>query len=335
MAHFATKRYSYWGQLGILTAFAGGGMIIGGFAQLIPFIGKIDISALFDGTFLDKMNKLMLPENSAMFRWAQVIGTVMLFFVPVVLYTRVCHVKTALHLGFTKNFTWLQAALAMAIMLVSLPAAGALQELTKMLPWSKAIVAEFNRAEADYIKQVAVMARMNDFTDYLISLVVMAVLPGIVEEVLFRGGFQNLLTRWLKQPVLAVIIASVIFSAVHFSYLGFLTRFLLGFVLGWIYYRTGNLWLCIIGHFFNNAITVTAIYLSSKPGEQLTTAKMDDNLPLWTGLISIVALVALLRVFEKASEKNIDRPGQEVMIPGYNNSPFDNDIAFQQNTNQQ
>jgi membrane protease YdiL (CAAX protease family) len=133
----------------------------------------------------------------------------------------------------------------------------------------------------------------------------------------------------------AVIIASVIFSAVHFSYLGFLTRFLLGFVLGWIYYRTGNLWLCIIGHFFNNAFSVTAIYLSSKPGEQLTTAKMDDNLPLWTGVVSLVALVALFKVFEKVSEKNMDRPGEEVLIPGYGNSPFDNDIAFNHNTNQQ
>jgi uncharacterized protein len=335
MAHYATKRYNYWSQLGILTALLGAGLIIGGMAQMIPFVGKIDFSSMFNGTFAEKLDALMTPANSAVFRWSQVIGTWMVFCLPVILYARVCHVKSRLHLGLSQPVNWKAAALTVAIMTASLPAAAALEELRAMLPWSKAMLAEFDRAENNYIKQVAVMARMNDFSDYLVSLLVMAVFPGIVEEVLFRGGFQNLLTRWFKRPALAVIVASIIFSAVHLSYLGFLTRFLLGFILGWIYYRTGNLWLCIIGHFFNNALTVTAIYLTSKPGEQITAAKMNDDLPLWTGLLSIAAVVGLCILFEKLIKKDIDRPGKELLIPGYSSNPFDNDIALQQSNNQQ
>ena len=82
---------------------------------------------------------------------------------------------------------------------------------------------------------------------------VIAFLPALFEETLFRGGMQNLFSRWFKKPLLAIVVTSIIFSAIHGSYLGFLSRFALGFLLGWIYYRTGNIWLNIIGHFFNNA----------------------------------------------------------------------------------
>jgi membrane protease YdiL (CAAX protease family) len=138
-------------------------------------------------------------------------------------------------------------------MLAALPLVSALQDLTNLFPWSKATLLKFKLAEDAYNEQVAVIARMDNFTDYILSVVVIAFLPALFEETLFRGGIQNLLSRWFKKPVLAIIVTSIIFSAIHGSYLGFLSRFALGFVLGWIYYRTGNIWLNIIGHFFNNA----------------------------------------------------------------------------------
>lgn len=335
MAHYATRRYSYWGQLGILFAFTGAGIIIGGLGSLIPLLGSMDIFK--DGLSLDKqMENILKPENAGILRWSQSIGTIFIFLLPVVLYARVCHVKAAMHLGFKNTIDWKQAGLAVLMMLACLPAVGALQELTEMLPWSKATLAKFDKAEADYFKQVAVIARMNDFWDYIISVVVIALLPAIVEEALFRGGIQNLLSRWFKMPLLAIVITSIIFSAVHGSYLGFLSRFALGFVLGWMYYRTGNIWLNIIAHFFNNAAAVTQLYIFTKPGEKIDASKMDENFPLWIGIISVALLIGLFIAFDKLSKKD-ERPGEEVLIPGYNYSsnPFDNDIAFQQGANQQ
>jgi len=335
MAHYATKRYSYWGQLGILMAFMGGGIIIGGIGSMIPLLGSVDI---FKGglSFDKQMENLLKPENATLLRWSQVIATIFIFLVPTILYARVCHVKAGQHLGFKKSIDWKQAALAILMMLACLPAVGALQDLTEMLPWSKATLAKFDKAEADYFKQVAVIARMNDFSDYIISVVVIALLPAVVEEALFRGGIQNLLSRWFKMPMLAIVVTSIIFSAVHGSYLGFLSRFALGFVLGWMYYRTGNIWLNIIAHFFNNAAAVTQLYLFTKPGEKIDASKMDENFPLWWGLVSVAVLVGLFMAFDKLSKKD-ERPGEEVLIPGYNfnNSPFDHDIALQQGSNQQ
>lgn len=333
MAHYATNRYNYWGQLGLLMAFIGGGIIVGFVASMIPLMASIDFGSK-DG--LEKqLTNILRPENATALRWSQTLGTLFMFLAPVLLYARLCHVKPMKHLGFRNTINWKQAALGMLIMLASLPGVDLLQELTRMLPWSKETLQKFDAAEDTYFKTVAVIARMNNVWDYIISVLVIALVPAVVEEVLFRGGIQNLLSRWFKMPILAIVITAILFSAVHGSYLGFLSRFALGFVLGWMYYRTGNIWINIIAHFFNNAAAVTQLYIMSKPGKQIDASLMDTHAPWWLGVASTVILVGLFIAFDKVSNKDIDRPGEEVLMPGYSNNPFDNDIAFQQNTNQQ
>ena len=329
MAYLATKRFTYWGQLGILTAFAGGGLIVGGVASLIPLLTKMNLSDLFGASSAGIMDKLFTPENAGALRWSQFISTLFLFFLPPVLYALVCHKKPFVHLGFKNNFNVRSAGIVILIMFAALPMVSGLQEVTEMLPWSKAALLKFKLAEESYNKQVAIIARMNNFSDYIISVIVIAFLPAVFEETLFRGGMQNLLSRWFKMPVLAIVVTAVIFSAVHGSYLGFLSRFALGFVLGWIYYRTGNLWLSIFGHFFNNAFAVTMLYLYSKPGEKMDPSKIDERFPLWIGLASIAVVYGLFILFEKVSSREIDRPGEEVPIPGvpYTVNPFLNETS--------
>ena len=324
MAHFATKRFNYWGQLGVLTAFLGAGLIVGGFASLLPLLGKFNLKDFSGGSSAAIMDKLLVPQNATALRWMQFISTFFLFFLPPFFYALVCHKKPFMHLGFKHTVNVKQALVVVLIMLACLPIVGAMQELTEMLPWSKATLLHFKQAEDDYNKQVMVIARMDNFFDYLVSVVMIAFLPAVFEETLFRGGLQNLLSRWFKMPIVAVVITSVIFSAVHGSYLGFLSRFALGFVLGWVYYRTGNIWLNIIGHFFNNAFAVTALYISTKPGTAPDPSKIDDHFPLWIGLAGIAAVYGLFIFFEKLIKVDIDRPGEEVLIPGYidSNNPF-------------
>jgi uncharacterized protein len=333
MAHYATKRFSYWGQLGLLAAFTGGGVVLGIVASMIPLLGAIDLAS--KQSLAQQMDNILRPENAAVLRLSQTLGTVFMFLVPALLYARVCHVRATKHLGFKKSLNWKQAGLAILIMLACLPAVDQLQELTKMLPWSKATLKKFDEAEDLYFKTVAVIARMDNLWDYILSVLVIALVPAVVEEVLFRGGLQNLLSRWTKRPILAIVITAIIFSAVHGSYLGFLSRFALGFLLGWMYYRTGNIWLNIIAHFFNNAAAVTQLYIMSKPGQKIDSSLMETHAPLWMALASVAALIGLLIAFDKVGSKEIDRPGEEVLIPGYSSNPFDNDMAFQQSSNQQ
>ena len=324
MAYYATKRFSYWGQLGIFTALLGAGLVVGGLASLLPLLGKLNLKDLSGGSATGIMDKLLVPENATALRWMQFISTLFLFFLPPFFYALICHKKTFVHLGFNYTVNIKQIFIIVLIMFASLPIVGALQELTTMLPWSKATLLQFKAAEEAYDKQVMIIARMDNFLDYLISIIMIAFLPAVFEETLFRGGLQNLLSRWFKLPIVAIIITSIIFSAVHGSYLGFLSRFALGFVLGWVYYRTGNIWLNIIGHFVNNAFAITVLYISTKPGGKPDPSKMDDHFPLWIGLIGLAAVYGLFLLFEKINKDKIDRPGEEVLISDYNNTdnPF-------------
>jgi membrane protease YdiL (CAAX protease family) len=188
-------------------------------------------------------------------------------------------------------------------MIAAIPLSESLGELTKMLPFSQRTFEFFQKAEDAYMKQVLVIGRMNNFIDYLVSLVMLAVLPGMFEETFFRGCLQNLLSRWWKMPVVSIIVTAIIFSIVHGSYFGFLSRVVLGFVLGWMYYRTGNIWLNIIAHAFYNATSLTLLYLKS-----------DVNMPLWWSLVSLPAIFALFILFDKISQYQVNKPGEEVII---------------------
>jgi membrane protease YdiL (CAAX protease family) len=334
MSYPSTRQYSYSAQMGFLIAFTGAGLITGTILSIIPLLGKINMADLKSGSSAKLMDNLLTPANAGPLMWVQFISTLFLFFLPVIFYALVCHKKPFTHLGFTHKVTVQEIFIAVAIMIACLPFAGVLSQLAEKLPFSKATLQHFKEAEEGYDKQVAVFTQMKTVGDYILSLIIMAFLPAVFEETFFRGGLQNLLSRWFKAPVFAVIITAVIFSAVHGSYLGFLSRAVLGFILGWMYYRTGNIWLNIIGHFTNNAIAVTSIYIAARNGTVAAASDADQSFPIWSGVVSLLVIIVLFILFEKICKKDIDHPGEEVLIPGYNYSnPFENNNDHFKNLN--
>ena len=69
--------------------------------------------------------------------------------------------------------------------------------------------------------QETALININSFPRYIISLIVIGLLPGLFEEICFRAGLQNILTRWFKGPGVAIILTAIIFSLIHISYYGF------------------------------------------------------------------------------------------------------------------
>ena len=334
MAHTATRKISYLGQAGIL-----GGLIVGGLAvaALVQFIGMSGTINLAELGKLDSkvfMDKLLVPENANLLRVLQFLSTLIMMFLPTYIYTKICHAKPWVHLGLVKKPTVAQLVMVILIVLACLPIICALQEAMKLIPFSKETLAIFQKAEDDYFKQILVIGKMNSFGEYVLSLAMIALLPAIFEEVLFRGGIQNLLSRWTKMPILSICITAAIFSFVHGSYIGFLPRFVLGFVLGWLFYRTDKLWLSILAHFINNALGVTLMYVMTKMGKPITSNSMEESFPILAGVAALATLIGLLYAFDKISKKDIDKPGLEVALPGYinpNNSFEENYVAKENN----
>ncbi len=171
-----------------------------------------------------------------------------------------------------------------------------------MIPLSKSLEQHFKSLEDQYNKEVFAIANMKTVQDYIISLIIIALLPAMFEEMLFRGALQPVMINITKNALAGILITSILFSALHASFYGFLPRLVLGLILGYIFYFSKNLWLSIVFHFLNNALGITQMYALSKKGLLTANAMNDDTFLLYYGLIAAVALYVAFKVFKKESE---------------------------------
>ena len=125
------------------------------------------------------------------------------------------------------------------------------------------------------------------------GLIVIALLPAIGEELVFRGMFQNEFFRGTRNIHLSIWVSAIIFSAIHFQFYGFVPRLLLGALFGYLYYWSGTLLIPMFAHFFNNAFGVIMIYLHR---HEITDLNVEDNTaaPLQYVILNALLTVGLL-----------------------------------------
>lgn len=107
------------------------------------------------------------------------------------------------------------------------------------------------------------MAQLREKTDELTLIVGFCVLPAITEELAFRGLIQH----WLENAFparKALIIASGLFAALHFSVLSAPYLFLVGVLLGWVKMRTKSLYPSMLIHFLHNFVAIEFINFHGK-----------------------------------------------------------------------
>lgn len=135
-----------------------------------------------------------------------------------------------------------------------------------------------------------------------LALVVIAILPAIGEELVFRGIIQREFYRGTNNIHVAIWVSAAIFSAIHVQFYGFVPRMLLGALFGYLYYWSGNLWMPILAHFINNGFTVVAMYLYQRGTVEMDIE--DAKAAPWPAVLtSAVITVALLYLFKKFYEK--------------------------------
>lgn len=288
---------SYLGQLAILIGLLGVGLIVGSLIAGIVFV------AMTHTNLLDLEKAMSNPAYANASKIAQLVGSVVIFFAPAFFYALIVNKKPFQQLGFSKKISAVQAIIVAGIAFTGLFLSGALAHLNEIIPISHKAAAYFKQLEDKYSEQVLIMAQMKTVADYIVSLFVVALVPAIVEETLFRGGLQNILVKWTKNAWVGIIITSVLFSAIHFSYYGFLSRAMLGMVLGFVFYETKNLWLSIFMHFINNGIAITGLYFSMKKEKVTKESLNDDTYPLWIGLIALLIIITLFQLLKKSNCK--------------------------------
>lgn len=143
-----------------------------------------------------------------------------------------------------------------------------------------------NAVTSDSMKDQDLFSRALDRSEGAMTIVLMlamSVLPGIVEEMLFRGYLQRrLLMQW--PPLAAIVVSTAIFAVAHMSLqIPFVIP--IGLWLGFIAWRTGSIWHTMFCHAAYN-VMMLGPHLLERAGVEL-----EDQMP-WRVCGSLIAFVA-------------------------------------------
>lgn len=207
------------------------------------------------------------PTSAGLLKFFQILQSVGLFIVPALLaglffggdpldYNRL---KT-----FPSPITYLLVTL---LFFVSLPFGNWLGELNESmrLPGFLAGMEQWMKeSEADAATITDLFLDVSTLVGFLVNLLMIAILPAIGEELIFRGMLQRLLGEWFRNTHVAIILASVIFGCIHLQFYGVVPRILMGVMFGYLFAWSGSLWIPVFAHLLNNGAAVVVAFLAGK-----------------------------------------------------------------------
>jgi membrane protease YdiL (CAAX protease family) len=135
------------------------------------------------------------------------------------------------------------------------------------------------------------LLKMEDKFEFIQNVIVMAAIPALCEEWLFRGVIQKKLVDAMPRPWLGILLGAIVFSAIHFQFAGFIPRLFLGVMLGYLYFFSGNIWISIWGHFVFNGIQVLSKYLNIQNEEVTADGFIPNPDLIWVILSSLLTIV--------------------------------------------
>ena len=94
-------------------------------------------------------------------------------------------------------------------------------------------------------------------------------LAPVSEELVFRGAILRALLGWTKRHWVAIALSALLFALIHANPAQMPHAFLIGLLLGWMYYRTGSIVPGIVYHWVNNSIAYVLYNLYPDPSLKL------------------------------------------------------------------
>lgn len=143
------------------------------------------------------------------------------------------------------------------------------------------------------------LTQFESFEYFLLSFLVMAIIPGIGEEWVFRGYLQPLFTKIFGNNIhTGIWLTAIIFSAFHMQFYGFIPRLLLGALFGYLFVWSGNILYPVLAHIFNNGLSLIFLYIyqARKLGFDLdSTEAAPWPAIVFAGLLCTVLLISFYR----------------------------------------
>ncbi|MDE5971304.1 MAG: CPBP family intramembrane metalloprotease [Muribaculaceae bacterium] len=185
--------------------------------------------------------------------------------------------------------------------LTALAVVAAVPLINTLVEWNSSISLgplhePMTRAEAAAEAASELMLGGGSVADLLLGLLIVGVFAGFSEEIFFRGALQRLLITRPMNPHLAIWTVAFIFSAFHVQFFGFVPRLLLGALFGYAAWWSASLWPAVIGHVFNNSLTVIVMWLVRRGDIAADAGSFGAFSPLWLPASLILTAAVLWSV---------------------------------------
>jgi uncharacterized protein len=224
----------------------------------LPFYGLDTILILF------REHDLENPLHLAFLRYFQIVSHFGMFIIPALVFAKLFE-------GGSRSYFLLRNKVSIPVLMIGgfvivlfLPFVNYLAELNSAIAFPEAlkgIESTLKTAEEAAEKMILAFLSQTEWYAFLLNMFMIAVIPAIGEELIFRGIVQRKLGRWFGNVHLAIFVTSIIFSAIHFQFYGFIPRVFLGMLLGYMFVWSGTIWLPVFAHFVNNGLAVTVAWL--------------------------------------------------------------------------
>lgn len=237
-------------------------------------------------------------------RFMQISSQIFTFVLPPIVYALLIKENPFKSLGFNKTtITWL--FLGVAMMYAILPLNSVFAEWNANIKFPDSMT-DFERLLQDMQERATeIMERFVNVTSIgglILNLFMIAGLAALGEELLFRSIIQTSLIKVCKNAHIGIIIASAIFSIIHMEFYGLLPRFVLGMLLGYMYYYSRSIWIPIAMHFANNG-TIVFLYYLNNIGTTNIDVESFGKTNIFVLILSIIAMIALFWFTIKLNKK--------------------------------
>jgi membrane protease YdiL (CAAX protease family) len=269
-------------------------------ASVFSFFGFV-ISEFFLGIPLlsnpSMLENMADPEMIPALRVMQVLQALGMLIIPSGVYLWITSSSDGLRSMFgTPNRQGIM--LSVALFMVAFPFINYLAEWNSNIEIPTALGDWMQGKESQAGKLTELFLDMPSVGLLFFNLVMIALLPAVGEELIFRGIIQLGLHRQFGNAHVAIWVSAALFSAIHLQFFGFVPRMLMGVAMGYLLFWSGNLWYPIIAHLTNNAMSVVLSYgiQHGQIDAEIETAGLENGT---VASFSLVFCLVLLYLFKQ------------------------------------
>ncbi|MFV0269138.1 MAG: lysostaphin resistance A-like protein, partial [Draconibacterium sp.] len=245
-------------------------------------------------------------ESLIVLKYFQTVQAIGLFILPPLILAYLYQGNISKYLYLNKSFQGSSFLMVIVLMVFMMPFINFTAELNSRLSlpsWLSDVEQWMRNSEDEAARLTEAFLNVKTIPGLAFNLFMVAFLPAIGEELLFRGVIQKIFTRMTRNHHWGIWISAILFSAMHMQFFGFIPRMVLGAVFGYLLVWSGSMWLPMLGHFLNNAIAVTAMFLVNN-GTIGEGVEDYGSTSYYAATISLVIIAALLYLIKRENAGN-------------------------------